>query len=110
MSTSTAPTFDEIRSDLNQIGHHFFNLETALLPEQKTTTEQACLNRINGLLKSHREQFVRRSRALYQALADSDLESSSGKSLLADLKKTSIRHCSTWICVTRSTENPQSLF
>ncbi|WP_415763566.1 membrane-targeted effector domain-containing toxin [Pseudomonas sp. CP4] len=87
MSTSPAPTFDEIRSDLNQIGHHFFNLETALLPEQEATAEQACLNRINGLLKSHREQFVRRSRALYQALADSDLESSSGKSLLADLKK-----------------------
>jgi len=88
MSTSTAPTFDEIRNDLNQIGHHFFNLETALLPEQKTTTEQAYLNRINGLLKSHREQFVRRSRALYQALADSDLQGSSGKSLLASLKHT----------------------
>lgn len=87
MSTSSAPTFDEIRSDLNQIGHHFFNLETALLPEQKSTTEQASLNRINGLLKSHREQFVRRSRALYQALADSDLQSSSGKSLLAGLKE-----------------------
>jgi hypothetical protein len=88
MSTSTAPTFDEIRSDLNQIGHHFFNLQNALLPEQESTTEQAYLNRINGLLKSHREQFLRRSRALYQALADSDLQSSSGKTLLAGLKNT----------------------
>ena len=88
MSTTTAPTFEEIRSDLNQIGHYLFKIETPLLSEQKPTAEQVYLKRLNGLLKDHREQFLQKSRALYQALENSDLQSENGKSLLATLKST----------------------
>lgn len=89
MSTpSTKPSFDEIKNYLNQIGHHLFNTDTALVPEQKPSTEQLYLKRLNGLLKNDREQFLRKSRTHYQALQNNDLRSPAGKSLLATLRTT----------------------
>lgn len=89
MSTPTAaPSFDEIKGYLNQIGHHLFKTDTALLPEQKPSAEQTYLQRLNGLLKNDREQFLRKSRGYYQALQHSDLRSPVGQRLLATLKTT----------------------
>ncbi|MFI8226801.1 toxin [Pseudomonas sp. NPDC085632] len=86
MSTSTLPTFEEIRSDLNQIGHDLFKIETPLLSEQPPTAEQVYLKHLNGQLKNYREHFLQRSRVLYQALETSDLHSDEGKKLIATLK------------------------
>ncbi|RON52793.1 toxin [Pseudomonas frederiksbergensis] len=87
MSTPTAaPSFEEIKGYLNQIGHHLLKTETPLLPDQKPSAEQVYLNRLNGLLKNYREQFMRRSRTHYQALAGSDLQSTAGQALLATVK------------------------
>jgi hypothetical protein len=86
MSTSAVATPEEVRNDLNQIGHHLFKIETPLLSEQPPTTEQAYLKRLNEQLKTYREHFLQRSRALYQALATSDLHSDAGKKLIATLK------------------------
>jgi hypothetical protein len=93
MSTpNAAPSFEEIKGYLNQIGHHLFKTQTPLLPEQKPSAEQVYLTRLNGLLKNYREQFLRRCRAHYQALADSDLHSQAGQALLATLRATLITH------------------
>jgi len=65
---SAPPSFEEIKGHLNQIGHHLLKTDTPLLPEQKPSAQQVYLNRLNGLLKNHREQFLRRSRTHYQEL------------------------------------------
>ena len=83
---ATSPSFDEIKGYLNQIGHHLFRTDTSLLPEQKPSTEQLYLKRLNGILKNDREQFLRKSRAHYQALEHSDLRSQAGLNLLVTLK------------------------
>ncbi|WP_213939824.1 membrane-targeted effector domain-containing toxin [Pseudomonas sp. dw_612] len=82
------PSFDEIKGYLNQIGHHLFKTDTALVPEQKPSAEQLYLTHLNGTLKNDREQFLRKSRALYQGLENSDLRSPTGQHLLATLKST----------------------
>ncbi|TDV51806.1 hypothetical protein EDF87_102317 [Pseudomonas helmanticensis] len=86
MSTSTVATPAEISNDLNQIGHHLFNIETPLLPEHSPTAEQAYLKRLNEQLKTYRQNFLQRSRELYQALETTDLHSEEGKKLIATLK------------------------
>ncbi|WP_122610745.1 membrane-targeted effector domain-containing toxin [Pseudomonas viridiflava] len=86
MSTPNAPTPDEIKNDLNQIGRLLFNTETPLLPEHKPSTEQAHLKRLEEQLKTYRDSYLQRSRTLYQALATSDLQSEAGKQLIATLK------------------------
>ncbi|SIR73319.1 hypothetical protein SAMN05216509_4351 [Pseudomonas sp. B10] len=86
MSTPNAPTPDELKNDLNQIGRLLFNTETPLLPEHKPSTEQAHLKRLEEQLKTYRDGYLQRSRALYQALATSDLQSEAGKQLIATLK------------------------
>ncbi|WP_242205066.1 MULTISPECIES: membrane-targeted effector domain-containing toxin [unclassified Pseudomonas] len=86
MSTSTAPTVAEIRSDLNQIAQHLFNVETPLLADQAPTAEQVYLKRLNSLLNAHRERFLQKSRAIYQILENRDLHSDQGKQLLATTK------------------------
>lgn len=86
MSTPNAPTPDEIKNDLNQIGRLLFNTETPLLPEHKPSTEQAHLKRLEEQLKTYRDGYLQRSRTLYQALATSDLQSEAGKQLIATLK------------------------
>lgn len=82
----TAPSFSEIKSYLNQIGHHLFKTDTALVPEQKPSAEQLYLQRLNGILKNDREHFLRKSRVHYQVLENSDLRSPAGQNLLATLK------------------------
>ena len=86
MSTSTVPAPAEISNDLNQIGHHLFKIETPLLPEHPPTAEQAYLKRLNEQLKTYRQNFLQRSRELYQALETTDLHSDEGKKLIATLK------------------------
>ncbi|WP_435037929.1 membrane-targeted effector domain-containing toxin [Pseudomonas neuropathica] len=86
MIPATAPTPEEIKNDLNAIAHQLFNAQTPLLPEQPPTTEQAFLKRLEEQLKTYRTSYLQRSRALYQALEDSDLQSDAGKQLIATLK------------------------
>ncbi|WP_285409073.1 membrane-targeted effector domain-containing toxin [Pseudomonas sp. FR229a] len=86
MSTPKAPTPEEIRSDLNQIGDYLFNTPTPLLPELKPTTGQTYLKRLNEQLKTYRTSYQQRSRLLFQELDTSDLQSENGKKLIATLK------------------------
>ncbi|AZF28451.1 hypothetical protein C4J90_4308 [Pseudomonas sp. R2-60-08W] len=89
VSTSTPPpSFDEIKGSLNLIGHHLLKVDTPLLPDQKASTELAYLERLNVQLKQHREQYLRKGRALYQALTRSNLASPEGQTLLSVLKTT----------------------
>ncbi|TMU76083.1 toxin [Pseudomonas fluorescens] len=86
MNPATAPTPEEIKNDLNAIGHHLFNTQTPLLPEQQPTTEEAFVKRLDQQLDTYRTSYLQRSRALYQALENSDLQSDEGKQLIARLK------------------------
>ncbi|WP_256591678.1 hypothetical protein, partial [Pseudomonas sp. HMWF006] len=86
MSHTTAPTAEEIKNDLNAIGHHLFNTQTPLLPEQQLNSEQTYLKRLDAQLKTYRASYLQRSRVLYQALENSDLQSDEGKRLIATLK------------------------
>jgi len=86
MSTPTAlPSYDEIKSHLNQIGHHLFKAGKPLVPEQKPSVHQVYLDRLNGQLEKYRTTHLTQSRALYQALENSDLNSDAGKTLIATL-------------------------
>ncbi|WP_454564498.1 membrane-targeted effector domain-containing toxin [Pseudomonas sp. AIG] len=86
MNPATTPSPEEIKSDLNAIAHHLFDTQTPLLPEQKPTREQAFLKRLEAQLKTYRTSYLQRSRALYQALENSDLQSDAGQQLIATLK------------------------
>ena len=86
MNPATTPTSEEIKNDLNAIGHHLFDTPTPLLPEQQPTTEEAFLKRLDQQLKTYRTSYLQRSRALYQALDNSDLQNDEGKQLIATLK------------------------
>ncbi|QRK85334.1 membrane-targeted effector domain-containing toxin [Pseudomonas granadensis] len=86
MSTPKAPTSEEVKSDLNQIGDYLFQVPDPLLPEEKPTTEQTYLKKLKEQLKTYRTGYLQRSRALYQTLATSDLQSTAGKQLIATLK------------------------
>ncbi|MBF6032439.1 membrane-targeted effector domain-containing toxin [Pseudomonas sp. P155] len=86
MNLATTPTSEEVKNDLNAIAHHLFNTSTPLLPEQKPSTEQAFLKRLDEQLKTYRTSYLQRSRELYQALENSDLQSDEGKQLIATLK------------------------
>lgn len=86
MSTPKAPTPEEIKSDLNQIGDYLFQTPNPLLPEHQSSTEQAYLKKLNEQLKTYRTGYLQRSRALYQTLETSDLQSVAGKKLIATLK------------------------
>ena len=88
---STSPpslSFDEIKGSLNLIGHHLLHIEAPLLPEQKASTELAYLEQLNLVLEEHRNQFLRKGRILYSALAKSPLTSPAGQTLLATLRST----------------------
>lgn len=93
MSTPT-PTlsFEEIKGYLNQIGHHLFNAQTPLLPDHNPTAEQRYLERLDGIIKRFREQFLSKAKTHYQALASSDLKSPEGQTLLSTLKSTLNTH------------------
>ncbi|PTT28580.1 toxin [Pseudomonas sp. HMWF021] len=87
MSNPTAiDSPDEFKNHLNQIGHHLFKADKPLVPEQKPSAHQVELDRLNGLLKNYRHAYLTQSRALYQALENSDLHSDTGKTLIATLK------------------------
>ncbi|WP_455825519.1 dermonecrotic toxin domain-containing protein [Pseudomonas graminis] len=89
MSTSSPhipPTFDEIKGALHQIGHHLLQAQSPLLPDYRPTAEQAYLERVNATLKLYHQAFLRKSRALYQALHGSDLRSAQGAASVAQLK------------------------
>ncbi|SDS48003.1 membrane-targeted effector domain-containing toxin [Pseudomonas prosekii] len=92
MSTSgtppPAPSFEEIKGYLNQIGQHLLKTDKPLSPQHRPSAEQVYLDRLNGILQVHREQFLRKCRTHYQALEHSDLQSDAGKTLLATLKIT----------------------
>lgn len=72
MSTPSQ-AFEGIKGNLNQIGHHLLDVKASLLPEQASSTELAYLEKINGILTNYREQFLRKSRPLYQSLQPTDL-------------------------------------
>ncbi|MFG6207977.1 dermonecrotic toxin domain-containing protein [Pseudomonas retamae] len=86
MSTPNATTAEEIKSDLNQIGDFLFKTPNPLLPEHQPTTEQAYLKKLSEQLQTYRTGYLQRSRALYQTLQTSDLQSVAGKKLIATLK------------------------
>ncbi|MFS2198620.1 dermonecrotic toxin domain-containing protein [Pseudomonas sp. Pseusp3] len=93
MSIPTAPpSFEEIKGYLNQIGHHLLNAQTPLLPDHKPTAELRYLERLDGILKRYREQFLSKARTHYQALANSDLKTPEGQTLLTTLKSTLNTH------------------
>lgn len=89
VSTSNPPlSFDEIKGSLNLIGHHLLDVDRPLLPAQTQSADLAYLERLNTLLKQYRQQFLDKSRALYQDLAERDLQSAEGQTLLATLRTT----------------------
>ncbi|WP_223547875.1 membrane-targeted effector domain-containing toxin [Pseudomonas sp. A-B-19] len=92
MSTPTPPSFEEIKGYLNQIGYHLLNAQTPLLPDHKPTAEQRYLERLDGILKRYREQFLSKAKTHYQGLANSDLKTSEGQALLNTLKNTLNTH------------------
>lgn len=88
---STSPptlAFDEIKGSLNLIGQHLLNVETPLLPSHTASAELAYLERLNTQLLQYRQHLLTKSRALYHDLAQSDLRSAGGKTLLTALKST----------------------
>ncbi|TWC62305.1 hypothetical protein FBY10_11758 [Pseudomonas sp. SJZ103] len=71
---STPPqTFEGIKGHLNQIGHHLLQIEKPLVPEHTPSTELAYLEKANGILARYRQQFLAKSRALYQDITQSNL-------------------------------------
>jgi len=86
VSTSTPPSFEEIKGALHQIGHHLLQTQTSLLPDYRPPAGLVELERLNGILKPYHQAFLQKSRALYQALKDSDLNSPQGKTLVDGLK------------------------
>ena len=86
---STSPpalAFDEIKGSLNLIGQHLLNVETPLLPSHTASAELAYLERLNTHLQQYRQHFLAKSRALYQDLAQNDLHSAEGQTLLTALR------------------------
>lgn len=81
-------SFDEIKGSLNLIGHYLLDVDGPLLPAQTQSADLAYLERLNTLLKQYRQQFLDKSRALYQGLAERDLQSAEGQTLLATLRTT----------------------
>ncbi|USW95191.1 hypothetical protein NHF39_29415 [Pseudomonas proteolytica] len=81
-------SFDEIKSSLNLIGHHLLDVDSPLLPTQTPSADLAYLERLNTLLKQYRQQFLAKSRTLYHGLAQHDLQSTEGQTLLATLRTT----------------------
>lgn len=71
--STPSQAFEGIESNLNQIGHHLLNVEASLLPEHKPSAELAYLEKTNAILVNYRQQFLHKSRALYQSLKQSDL-------------------------------------
>ncbi|TKJ70295.1 toxin [Pseudomonas sp. CFBP13508] len=86
MTPAKSPTPAEINSNVNQISDYLFDSPTPLLPAQKPTAEQTYLKRLNEQLTTYRNGFLQRSRALYQALETSDLQTAEGKQLIATQK------------------------
>lgn len=89
MSTSSppiAPTFDEIKGYLNQIGQHLLESPTLLIPEKAPSPDLRYLERLNGLIRGARRQYLEHARVHYGTLRDSDLRSEAGQALLATLK------------------------
>lgn len=72
MST-TPQTFEGIKGHLNQIGHHLLQVESPLLPEHTPSAALAYLEKTNRILASYRQQFLAKSRPLYQGLTSSNL-------------------------------------
>ena len=88
---STSPpalTFDEIKGSLNLIGQHLLNVETPLLPSHTASAELAYLERLNTHLQQYRQHILAKSRALYHDLAQRDLRSAEGQTLLTTLRST----------------------
>ncbi len=71
--STTPQTFEGIKGHLNQIGHHLLQVESPLVPEHTPSAALAYLERINRILTNYRQQFLAKSRPLYQGLASSDL-------------------------------------
>ncbi len=71
--STTPQAFEGIKGHLNQIGHHLLQVDAPLLPEHTPSVELAYLEKINGILTRYRQQFLTKSRALYQGLTSSDL-------------------------------------
>jgi len=71
--STTSQTFEGIKGHLNQIGHHLLQIEKPLVPEHTPSTELAYLEKTNGILKRYRQQFLAKSRALYQDITQGDL-------------------------------------
>ncbi len=86
MSTSTL-SFNDIKGSLHQIGGHLFLSPAQLLPEHQPSAEQAYLERVNKLLKTHYQTLLAKSRKLYEALPGSDLHSTQGQALVDTLKR-----------------------
>ena len=87
VSTSNPPlSFDEIKGSLNLIGQHLLNVETPLLPSHTASAELAYLERLDTHLRQYRQHFLAKSRALYQDLAQNDLHSAEGQTLLTALR------------------------
>lgn len=86
VSTSTQ-AFEGIKGNLNQIGHHLLDVKASLLPAHKPSVELAYLEKTNAILTNYRQQFLRKGRALYQSLKQSDLPQQ-----LASLKTTLNAH------------------
>lgn len=87
MSTSTL-AFDDIKGSLHQIGGHLFLSPAQLLPEHQPSAEQAYLERVNNLLKTHYQTLLGKSRKLYETLPGTDLHSTPGQALVDTLKRT----------------------
>jgi hypothetical protein len=86
MSTSTL-SFSDIKGSLHQIGGHLFLSPAQLLPEHQPSAEQAYLERVNSLLKTHYQTLLGKSRKLYETLPGTDLYSTQGQALVDTLKR-----------------------
>jgi hypothetical protein len=71
--STTPQTFEGIKGHLNQIGHHLLQVESPLVPEHTPSAALAYLERINRILTNYRQQFLAKSRPLYQGLTSSNL-------------------------------------
>jgi len=71
--STTSQTFEGIKGHLNQIGHHLLQIEKPLVPEHTPSAELAYLEKTNGILKRYRQQFLAKSRTLYQDITQGDL-------------------------------------
>ncbi|MFJ4195582.1 toxin [Pseudomonas sp. NPDC089534] len=91
-AVSSHPSFEQVKGDLNQIGHHLFQSEAPLFPDTPPSAEQRVLAHLNSVIKRCRQRYLEKARAHYPALSVADVQSPQGRLAFAAQAGTLNRH------------------